>query len=121
MNYGDLIKQAFWITLHNRFLWFFGFFINGGIGSLNFNPSMGGPGDLDGGTGNAPPAWFSDLTRWITDNLALVIAIIVTVVVLVLVFIIFALISQGALAEGVAALPAPRQPRPDGLRPASLH
>ena len=104
MNYGDLIKQAFWITLHNRFLWFFGFFINGGIGSLNFNPSMGGPGDLDGGPGNAPPAWLSDLTRWITDNLALVIAIIVTVVVLVLVFIIFALISQGALAEGVAAL-----------------
>jgi hypothetical protein len=104
MNYGDLIKQAFWITLRNRFLWFFGFFISGSIGSFNFNPSMGGPGDFDGGPGDTPPAWLSNPTRWITDNVALVIAIIVAVVVLVLVFIIFTLISQGALAESVAAL-----------------
>jgi hypothetical protein len=104
MNYGDLIKEAFWITLRNSFLWFFGFFISGGIGSSNFNPSTAGPGDFDGGPGDAPPAWLSDPTRWITDNLALVIAVIVTVVVLVLVFIVFTLISQGALAESVAAL-----------------
>ena len=104
MNYGDLIKQAFWVTLRNRFLWFFGFFISSGIGSFNFNPSMGGPGDFDGGPGDTPPAWLSDPTRWITDNVALVVAIIVAVVVLVLVFIIFTLISQGALAESVTAL-----------------
>ena len=29
MNYGELIKDAFWITLRNRFLWFFGFFAGG--------------------------------------------------------------------------------------------
>ena len=29
MNYGDLIKDAYWITLRNRFLWFFGFFVVG--------------------------------------------------------------------------------------------
>jgi hypothetical protein len=29
MNYGDLIKDAYWITLRNRFLWFFGFFVAG--------------------------------------------------------------------------------------------
>lgn len=104
MNYGEFIKEAFWITLRNRFLWFFGFFISGGIGSSNFNPSAGGPGDFDGSPGDAPPAWLSDPTRWITDNLALVIAVIVTVVVLVLVFIVLTLISQGALAESVAAL-----------------
>ena len=104
MNYGEFIKEAFWITLRNRFLWFFGFFISGGIGSSNFNPSAGGPGDFDGSPGDAPPAWLSDPTRWITDNLALVIAVIVTVVVLVVVFIVLTLISQGALAESVAAL-----------------
>ena len=104
MNYGEIIKEAFWITLRNRFLWFFGFFISGGIGSSNFNPSAGGPGDFDGGPGDAPPAWLSDPTRWITDNLALVITVIVAVVVLVLVFIVLTLISQGALAESVAAL-----------------
>ncbi len=25
MNYGQLITDAFWITLRNRYLWFFGF------------------------------------------------------------------------------------------------
>lgn len=30
MNYGGLIKDAFWITLRNRFLWVFGVFLGGG-------------------------------------------------------------------------------------------
>ena len=38
MNYGDLIKDAFWITLRNRYLWFFGFFAGGT--SANFNPPL---------------------------------------------------------------------------------
>ncbi len=29
MNYGDLIKDAFWITLRNRLLWYFGYFVAG--------------------------------------------------------------------------------------------
>ena len=29
MNYGDLNKDAYWITLRDRFLWFFGFFVAG--------------------------------------------------------------------------------------------
>ena len=29
MNYGNLIKDVFWITLRNRLLWFFGFFVAG--------------------------------------------------------------------------------------------
>ena len=36
MNYWDLVKDAFWITLRNRYLWFFGFFAGVG-GSSNFN------------------------------------------------------------------------------------
>ena len=31
MNYGEIITSAFRITLHNRYLWFFGFFV--GLGS----------------------------------------------------------------------------------------
>src|SRR5215210_7553676 len=65
MNYRDLIKEAFWITLRNRFLWFFRFFISGGIGSSNFNPSTGGPGNFNGGLGYASPTWLSEPTRWI--------------------------------------------------------
>jgi len=44
MNYSDLIKDAFWVTLRNRYLWFFGFFA--GVGT-NFgfpSPSW----DFDG-------------------------------------------------------------------------
>jgi hypothetical protein len=66
MNYRDLIKEAFWITLRNHFLWFFGFFISGGIGSSNFNPSTGGPGNFNDGPGDASPAWLSVPTRWIS-------------------------------------------------------
>ncbi len=29
MNYWDLIKDAFWITLRNRYVWFFGFASHG--------------------------------------------------------------------------------------------
>jgi len=63
MNYRDLIKKAFWITLRNRFLWFF---ISGGIGSSNFNSSTGGPGNFNGGPGDASPAWLSEPIRWIS-------------------------------------------------------
>jgi hypothetical protein len=66
MNYRDLIKEDFWITLRNRFLWFFGFFISGGIGSSNFNPSTGGSGNFNDGPGDASPAWLSVPTRWIS-------------------------------------------------------
>jgi hypothetical protein len=66
MNYRDLIKEALWITLRNRFLWFLGFFISGGIGSSNFNCSTGGPGNFNGGPGNASPAWLSEPIPWIS-------------------------------------------------------
>jgi hypothetical protein len=66
MNYRDLIKKALWITLRNRFLWFLGFFISGGIGSSNFNSSTGGAGNFNGGPRDASPAWLSEPTRWIS-------------------------------------------------------
>jgi hypothetical protein len=37
MNYGEIIKAAFWITLRNRILWFFGFFAGGTSAGANFN------------------------------------------------------------------------------------
>ena len=67
MNYWDLIKDAFWITLRNRYLWFFGFFAGvGGTSDFNSNFPMGGAGpdnDFDQGQAhlNRPPnvAWAS--------------------------------------------------------------
>ena len=48
MNYGDLIREAFRITLHNRYLWFFGFFAGGtGTNFIGNVPSGGGNFNFD--------------------------------------------------------------------------
>src|SRR5918992_1098849 len=98
MNYGELLSEAFRLTWRNRFLWFFGFFVGGGA---SFNvPSNFGGGRIDGTAGGFPGP-----LRWISENLALFIAVVIAlVVVLALVFIVLAMISHGALAESVAAL-----------------
>jgi hypothetical protein len=41
MNYGEIVKAAFWITLRNRILWFFGFFAGGTSAGANFNTPQG--------------------------------------------------------------------------------
>ncbi|MCA1730607.1 MAG: hypothetical protein LC751_14750 [Actinobacteria bacterium] len=105
MNYGALIKDAFWLTLRNRYLWFFGFVAAGTVGAANFNfPSGGSGGFDDGGFGDPTSTPGFDLSQWIVDNLALILAIAVLVVLIGLVFIVLSLISQGALAESVAAI-----------------
>jgi hypothetical protein len=104
MNYGDLIKDAFWITLRNRYLWFFGFFTAGGT-SANF-PSRGFDRfeDNDFDRRASVPVVLAQTGQDMFGEVTLIVAIIALVVLLVLVFIILSLISQGALAETVAAL-----------------
>jgi hypothetical protein len=86
MNYGDLIRDAFRITLRNRYLWFFGFFA-GGVsfpsGPGNFNPQAG---------------------QGVLGDTGLIVSIVVVVVLIVLFVIFLALVSQGALADSVAAI-----------------
>jgi hypothetical protein len=100
MSYGDLIKDTFWMTLRNRYLWFFGFFVgtsipSGGGGSFNqenFEQSGGlspvaaqvGPGDFGG--------------------VAFVVGLVVVAVLLALLFIVMSILSQGALSDSVAAV-----------------
>ena len=47
MNYRDLIKNSFWLTLRNRYLWFFGFFAGGTSAGGSFNVPSGGSGGFD--------------------------------------------------------------------------
>ncbi len=112
MNYGDLIKDAFWLTLRNRYLWFFGFFA-GGAGGANFNVPSGGSGGFDGedfgepgpgGFGGRMSAQDLDPNQLFFDNLALILGIIALVLLVALFFIFMTLISHGALAESVAAI-----------------
>ncbi|MGH3088543.1 MAG: DUF7544 domain-containing protein [Rubrobacteraceae bacterium] len=92
MNYGDLIRDAFWISWRNKFLWFFGFFVAGGAGNISSNVS------------NVPPDAVS-VPAWIEDNLVAVIATAVVLAALItLVLIAMWLISAGSLAESVAAI-----------------
>lgn len=104
MSYGELIKSAFWISLRNRYLWFFGFFAGGT--PFNFSGSIpNGGGSFDSDPGG------SDFSSALAlqgggpfGSVALIVGIIVVVLLLALVFVFLALVSQGGLAASVAAL-----------------
>jgi hypothetical protein len=106
MNYGDLIRDAFRITLHNRFLWFFGFFAGGtGTNFVGNVPSSGGNFNFDDFQRSGSN--FSGLTAQVGQGLSdavLIFGIVVVVLLIALFFIILAIISQGALADSVAAI-----------------
>ena len=103
MNYGDLIKDTFRITLRNRFLWFFGFF----AGSAFFNfPTGGGNFDTDDfeQSGAGASALAAQIGPGVFESAALLVGLGLVVLLLLLVFAVMALISQGALSESVAAI-----------------
>ena len=105
MSYGDLIRDAFRISWRNKFLWFFGFFVGGSGANFAGNiPSSGGNfdgGDFEqsGATGLA-----AQVGPGVFDNVALIVALVAFGAVILLAFIVMSLISQGALAENVAAI-----------------
>ena len=111
MNYGDLIRDAFRITLRNRYLWFFGFFA-GGTGS-NFGGNFSSAGNFNPGNFN-PDEWqrsgaglfglTAQVGQGVLGNAVLILGIVVVAILLALLFIIMATISQGALADSVAAI-----------------
>jgi len=107
VNYGQLIKDAFWITLRNRYLWFFGFFVDG-MG-LNFNvPAGGGGEDFDDGFNAGQAGSSSPFAGQIgvdpSGAVALFLGVIAVVLLIALVFVMLAVISTGGLADSVAAI-----------------
>jgi hypothetical protein len=101
MGYGDLIKDAFWLTLRNRYLWFFGFFAGGSLGSFNA-PSGGGNFD-DGGSGSSG-AFLPPFAQAPFESVALLVGLVLLGLLLALAFVVLVIISQGGLAESVAAV-----------------
>lgn len=106
MNYVDLIKDAFWITLRNRYLRFFGFFAGlGGSSSFNFNfPRGGGGSDRSGASapffGQLP---FDGPVSGV--GVAALVGIVVLLGLLIfLAFVILVVISNGGLADSVVAI-----------------
>jgi len=105
VNYGDLIRDAFRISWRNKYLWFFGFFV-GGVGSSFGGNVPSGAGNFDGGGSeqSGTPNLAAQLGPGLFDNVALAVALFVVIGLIVLLFLALTLISQGALAENVAAI-----------------
>jgi hypothetical protein len=101
MNYGDLIKDAFRITLRNRYLWFFGFFVGLGSGG-----GGGGGGDFDeqDEQGSAEIASVSAVQQGAFDNAPLVVGLVLLGLLILLAFFALYVVSQGGLTESVAAI-----------------
>ncbi len=116
MNYGDLIKDAFRISWRNKYLWFFGFFAGGTSSGFNVPtiPSGGGGNDfddLDPSGSEFSSSLAAQAGQGVFENVGLLVALGVVVLLIVLVFIVLGLISQGALAESVAAVDRGEQRR----------
>jgi hypothetical protein len=106
MNYGDIIRDAYRITLHNRYLWFFGFFAGGtGTNFVGNVPSTGGSFNPE--EFQRSGAGLSGLTAQVGQGLSetvLIFGIVVVLLLIALFFFILVIISQGALADSVAAI-----------------
>jgi hypothetical protein len=105
MNYGDLIRDAIRITWHNRYLWFFGFFVGLGSGGGGGGGGTGGGGDFDEQS-SAETASVSPLAaqQGAFDSALLIVALVVVVLVIIVVFFALYVVSQGGLTESVAAI-----------------
>jgi hypothetical protein len=105
MNYGELIRDAFRITLRNRYLWFFGFFAGGSTGFNVPTNIPTGRGSFDSDDFQSSSSMLSALQ--VGQGLgtgALIAGIVIVAVILVLFFILMFLVSQGALTDSVAAI-----------------
>ena len=109
MNYWDLIKDAFWITLRNRYLWFFGFFAGVG-GTSDFNPNFpmggGGPDNEFDRSGASAPFFGQFPFDGPIGGVEVAVGIVFAFLALVLfvIFLALVVISNGGLADSVAAI-----------------
>lgn len=100
MNYGDLIRDAIRITLRNRYLWFFGFFVGLGSGG---GGGGGGGGDFDE-QGSAEIASVAAVQQGAFDNAPLIAGLVLVGLLIFLAFFALYVVSQGGLTESVAAV-----------------
>jgi hypothetical protein len=89
MNYGEIITSAFRITLHNRYLWFFGFFVGLGSGG----GGGGGGGDFDEQR-SAEIASIATVQQGAFDNVLLIVGLVLVGLLLLLVFFALYVVSQ---------------------------
>jgi hypothetical protein len=101
MNYGVLIREAVQITLRNRYLWFFGFFV--GLGSGGGGGGGGGGGDFEEQR-SAEIASIAAVQQGAFDNALLIVGLVLVGLLILIVFFALYVVSQGGLTESVAAI-----------------
>ncbi len=104
MDYSQLPRDAWALTLRHRFLWVLGLLAGGG-GSV---VSCGGAGNgfnqpNTRGSDNADVNW-SNVSGWLSDHLAIVIAVAAGVAVLVLLLAVLNVIATGGIARATSEL-----------------
>jgi hypothetical protein len=102
MSYGEIIRTAFGITRRNRHLWFFGLFAGAGVNVPA--PNFGGNFNFQGPDRSDAAVPWSTLAQGDAPSPGVLVAIGVAVLVVVLALIALSLLSQGALADSVAAI-----------------
>lgn len=108
MDYGALIGDSLRLTLRNRYLWFFGFFVGGtGANTIFQLPSGFGnlPDDfenLDSGSAVLAPAVLQTGSGGL--GVTLIVALALMAILLVVLLIALSLISSAGLVRGVSAI-----------------
>ena len=109
MDYGSLIRQAWTITWHYRFLWLLGILAGGAVGMPSLNGGNSGwqtgsnsrdiqqlsPGLAAAGAG---------IEQWALANIGLLIGVAAVGVLLALVLLVLSFIAQGGMAQATADL-----------------
>lgn len=100
MDYFALVKKAFQITIKNKYLWLFGFFIGTSSGSYNFY--SGGGGSENNSLGDYSYQQFvNDARSFLADNWTWIAVISLVVLGVMIFFLVMRILSQGALIGSV--------------------
>jgi hypothetical protein len=109
MPYWENVSRSFRIAWNHKYLWLIALFAGeGGGASFNFNQGTSAPGG--GGAGRQPDVSViqQQVTTWIGDHVALLVAIALIWIVLVVVFFILGAVCEGATVRATAEHDAER-------------
>jgi len=93
IGYWDIVQRSLKVVFRHKFLWFFGFFLAGGGGSI----------------GNWGEGISTESRHWMTTHVQLLTLLIVCAVILWFALVVMSLISKGALISGISESDQGRQ------------
>ncbi len=112
MNYEMLLKDAWRMTWRNRFMWVLGLFAGGASAGASYNGSINGSMPVGPGNGSPPnvsPAMreaFSSAIRWVSENLAFIVILVVLATAILLMLLVVSFIARGAVVRTAVDLEA---------------